>query len=103
LCDTGRRKLLEADEYFHLLADFRGIRVGHDGADVRNEPNQAFRLERLQGLPQGRARDAKFLAQLRLRQTLTRFPAVLDDIQPQVRQDLIVHRRVANDRTAPKC
>ncbi len=92
LGDARGGKLFEADKNFHGLGNFGGTGIGNHGADMRHQSHQSLSFQRLQRLPQWRARNAKLFAKQRLREAFARFPAVFHDVLSQMRKDLIVHR-----------
>ena len=93
LRDADGGELFQSDQDFHGFGDFAGAGIGHDGADMRHQPDQSLGFQRLQRHAQRRARDPELLAEQWFRQPFAGLPAVFHDVAPKMRQDLIVHRR----------
>ena len=103
--------LLQPDQHVEPVDQIGRIEPGDHGANMRHQLDQTLRLEDLQRIAHRRARHPEFGTQVRFRQPLTGRPAVLDDVTPQMRQDLLVdwllgdevQPRIDGDPPPPPC
>ena len=90
----------QAFEPAHDVEQFGEIllaQLPHPGAAVRQQFDQSFRRQHLQGLAQRRARDAQHLAKLALGNAAAVGNVALDDVVAQPGQDLVMQRQVFPD------
>ena len=83
----------EAFEPAHDVEQFCQIALAqlpHPGAAVRQQFDQSFRGQHLQGFAQRRARDAQHLAKLAFGNATAVRNVALDDVVPQPGQDLVM-------------